>query len=121
ISYEINEAFYQVESNHQLFDFVAHIFEKITVFALLFSGASIAFHGGKSSNVLADAEEVKPTIFTCTPKFMTRFTTDIQSAYGKQLLFGRGYCSKLQSLKKGQLIKNSLWDMLVFNRVKAKL
>lgn len=40
------------------------MFERITVLALLYSGASIAFYSGKSSTVLKEAEEVKPTIFT---------------------------------------------------------
>jgi hypothetical protein len=38
--------------------------ERITVIALLCSGASIAFYNGNLSTVLNEAEEIKPTIFT---------------------------------------------------------
>ncbi|CAG8539301.1 49_t:CDS:10 [Dentiscutata erythropus] len=75
---------------------LAYMFERITVMVLLFSGASIAFYSGKISTVLQDAEEVKPTIFT------------------------RGFNSKYKHLKKGNLVTNSIWDILVFNQVKAK-
>lgn len=40
--------------------------------------------------------------------------------FGKGILFEKGYHSKYQSLKKGQLIKNSIWDTLIFNKFKAK-
>lgn len=42
---------------------LADIFERVILAALLFCGSTIAFHNGQSSDVLSDAEEVKPTIF----------------------------------------------------------
>ncbi|CAI2172331.1 18908_t:CDS:10 [Funneliformis geosporum] len=65
---------------------LAHMLERITVIALLYSGASIAFYSGNLSTVLKEAEEIKPTIFT----------------------------------RKGKLVTNSIWDMLIFNKIKAK-
>ncbi|CAG8482898.1 9872_t:CDS:10, partial [Acaulospora colombiana] len=56
--------------------------------------------------VLAEPEDTATIVFS--------------SGTTSHLLFGRGYRSKCQSLKKGQLVKNSLWDMVVFNRVKSK-
>ncbi|CAB4412387.1 unnamed protein product [Rhizophagus irregularis] len=99
---------------------LAYMFERITVLALLYSGASIAFYSGKSSTVLKEAEEVKPTIFTSTPRFLIRFHETIRQEYGNQFLFERGYAFKLKHLRKGKLVTNSLWDMLVFNKIKEK-
>ncbi|CAB4464844.1 unnamed protein product [Rhizophagus irregularis] len=86
---------------------LAYMFERITVLALLYSGASIAFY-------------IKPTIFTSTPRFLIRFHETIRQEYGNQFLFERGYAFKLKHLRKGKLVTNSLWDMLVFNKIKEK-
>jgi len=51
---------------------------------------------------------------------LIRFHESIRQAYGNQLLFERGYASKLKHLSKGKLITNSIWDMLVFNNIKEK-
>ncbi|KAF0480573.1 long-chain-fatty-acid--CoA ligase 5 [Gigaspora margarita] len=99
---------------------LAYVFERITVMTLLFSGASIAFYSGKISTVLKDAEEVKPTIFTSTPRILSLFHENILKSLENKWFFKRGFNSKLKSLKKGSLVTNSIWDILVFNQVKAK-
>ncbi|RIB27447.1 hypothetical protein C2G38_2160520 [Gigaspora rosea] len=99
---------------------LAYVFERITVMTLLFSGASIAFYSGKISTVLQDAEEVKPTIFTSTPRILSLFHENILKSLENKWFFKRGFNSKLKSLKKGNLVTNSIWDILVFNQVKAK-
>jgi long-subunit acyl-CoA synthetase (AMP-forming) len=55
-----------------------------------------------------------------TPRFLIRFHETIRQTYGNQFLFERGYASKLKHLRKGKLVANSIWDMLVFNNIKAK-
>lgn len=51
---------------------------------------------------------------------MIRFHETIRQEYGNQFLFERGYAFKLKHLRKGKLVTNSLWDMLVFNKIKEK-
>ena len=64
-------------------------------------------------------------IFSCfhyfsVPRFLIRFHESIRQIYGNQIPFQRGYASKLKHLRKGKLITNSMWDMLVFKNIKAK-
>ncbi|KAG9285628.1 hypothetical protein G9A89_009268 [Geosiphon pyriformis] len=100
---------------------LAQIFERTVFGALLFTGGAIAFGRGETSKVLEDAQEVKPTIFTSTPQFLNELQESITSDNSNRLLFKRAYNSKLRSLRKGRLMLNSLWDVLIFNNIKAKL
>ncbi|CAG8435960.1 4246_t:CDS:10 [Funneliformis mosseae] len=99
---------------------LAHMLERITVIALLYSGASIAFYSGNLSTVLKEAEEIKPTIFTSSPRFLIRFHETMIQTFGNEMFFEKGYASKLNHLRKGKLVTNSIWDMLIFNKIKAK-
>ncbi|CAG8579868.1 16380_t:CDS:10 [Cetraspora pellucida] len=100
---------------------LAYMFERITVMVLLFSGASIAFYSGNISTILQDAEEVKPTIFT---RYIVRqfdfYKINILKSLENKWFFKKGFNSKYKYLKKGNLVTNSIWDILVFNQVKAK-
>ncbi|RHZ43817.1 hypothetical protein Glove_853g5 [Diversispora epigaea] len=117
-----NQQIFTSEDIHLSYLSLAHIFERITLAALLFSGSAIVFYSGLLSNVLSDAEDVKPTIFVSEPEFLSKFHETMLNTFGKGILFKQGYNSKHQSLRmKGQLIKNSLWDRLTFNKVKDKL
>ncbi|CAG8437215.1 9367_t:CDS:10 [Funneliformis caledonium] len=82
--------------------------------------ASIAFYSGNLSTVLKEAEEIKPTIFTSSPRFLIRFHETMIQTFGNEMFFEKGYASKLNHLRKGKLVTNSIWDMLIFNKIKAK-
>ncbi|CAG8620343.1 13261_t:CDS:10, partial [Cetraspora pellucida] len=96
---------------------LAYMFERITVMVLLFSGASIAFYSGNISTILQDAEEVKPTIFA---RYIVRQFDFYKISLENKWFFKRGFNYKYKYLKKGNLVTNSIWDILVFNQVKAK-
>ncbi|CAG8642510.1 8846_t:CDS:10 [Ambispora leptoticha] len=99
---------------------LAVTFERTFVAALLFAGAAIAFHSGDTSKIFNDAQEVKPTVFTSDPQFLTKFQETILQTYGNRLFFKKALDAKLSWLKKGRLVGNSIWDALVLKDVKAK-
>ena len=39
--------------------------------------------------------------------------------YGNDYLFNKGMNAKKAQLKKGRLLVNSIWDVLVFNKIKT--
>ncbi|CAG8439702.1 10904_t:CDS:10, partial [Ambispora gerdemannii] len=99
---------------------LAAIFERTFVAALLFAGASIAFYSGDISKILNDAQEVKPTVFTSVPQFLTKFHEEILQKHGNRPFFKKALEIKLAWLRKGRLVGNSIWDALVFKDVKTK-
>ncbi|CAG8573936.1 4999_t:CDS:10, partial [Paraglomus occultum] len=98
---------------------IAQIFERIVIITMMFKGASIAFYRGDVSKVLDDAQAAQPTIFTVTPRFLAKYHDQIMQQYGNSYLFNKGVNAKKAQLKKGRLLVSSIWDVLVFNKIKA--
>jgi long-chain acyl-CoA synthetase len=104
---------------------LAHVFERIVQSVLTFSGSSMGFYQGDTLKLLEDVGELKPTIFASVPRLFNRIYDkvlgNVKATGGlAAFLFNMAYESKAYWLKKGY-IKHSIWDRIVFSKVRARL
>eukprot|EP00298_Acanthocystis_sp_HF-20_P007602 c17158_g1_i1.p1 GENE.c17158_g1_i1~~c17158_g1_i1.p1 ORF type:complete len:684 (+),score=333.62 c17158_g1_i1:32-2053(+) len=102
-----------------------HMFERIVQFGLLHEGAAIGFFQGDTLKILEDLQTLRPTLFASVPRLLNRVHDKIlqgvkeKGGIGEQL-FNMALAAKLEGLKTGTR-EHTLWDALVFNKVKARL
>ncbi len=102
---------------------LAHILERIVVWAFLNKGGSIGFYSGDVQKLKEDLTILKPTIFVSVPRLFNRFFDLIKGQLNKitglkKILVERAIASKLHYLRTGAYYKNRVYDMLVFNKIK---
>ena len=104
---------------------LAHIFERVVQAALTNWGGSIGFFQGDALKLLDDVAELKPTVFLSVPRLYNRIFDKINAGVKAkggiaEYLFNRAYTAKKAYLKRGYQA-HTLWDRLVFDKVKARL
>ncbi|KAG9302450.1 hypothetical protein G9A89_006414 [Geosiphon pyriformis] len=105
---------------------LAHIFGRLMELCAIARGASIGYFRGDILTLIEDIGMLKPTIFPSVPRLLTRIYAKIQQstveASGfKGALARRAVTSKLQNLEDGQGFSHTVWDGLIFNKVKQVL
>ncbi|PWA65218.1 long-chain acyl-CoA synthetase 6 [Artemisia annua] len=104
---------------------LAHIYERSNQIILAYYGGSSGFYQGDSLKLLDDMAVLRPTIFCSVPRLYNRvydgIINAVKSSGGlKEKIFNAGYNTKRQALLKGKNA-SSMWDRLVFNKIKDKL
>lgn len=104
---------------------LAHIFERVIQTMVIGLGGSVGFYQGSSAKILDDLAELQPTIFPSVPRLLNRvydkITQGVNNTGGlKKIIFDRALAAKKAGLATGQLT-HSVWDPLVFNKVKRAL
>ncbi|KAJ3255906.1 Long chain acyl-CoA synthetase 7 peroxisomal [Boothiomyces macroporosus] len=105
---------------------LAHIFERLLINTVIACGASAGFFRGDVSLLVEDIGVLRPTIFASVPRLLNRIHDKIiQGANSgsalKAALFNRALDAKLHYLKQDGTLTHSVWDPLVFNKVKTLL
>ena len=103
-----------------------HIFERIVVNSLLACGAAIGFYRGDPLKIIEDVIALKPTIFCAVPRLYNRIYDKInQKVASSTGLSGKmlrvAVTTKLKNLKQHKLLSHSVWDPLVFDKIKVSL
>eukprot|EP00011_Vannellida_sp_DIVA3-517-6-12_P007091 CAMPEP_0114614478 /NCGR_PEP_ID=MMETSP0168-20121206/5676_1 /TAXON_ID=95228 ORGANISM="Vannella sp., Strain DIVA3 517/6/12" /NCGR_SAMPLE_ID=MMETSP0168 /ASSEMBLY_ACC=CAM_ASM_000044 /LENGTH=704 /DNA_ID=CAMNT_0001825531 /DNA_START=98 /DNA_END=2212 /DNA_ORIENTATION=+ len=105
---------------------LAHTFENMVTLLMISAGGRIGFfRGNVREHLFDDIQELKPTIFPSVPKLFNRIHDRVVhtvAAYPawKRRLFQVAFNTKRQRLRQG-IYSHYLWDILVFNRVRALL
>ncbi|PWA65219.1 long-chain acyl-CoA synthetase 6 [Artemisia annua] len=104
---------------------LAHIYERSTQILYAYYGCSVGFYQGDTLKLLDDIAVLRPTIFCSVPRLYNRIydgiTYAVKSSGGlKERLFNAAYNAKYQALLNGKTA-SSMWDKLVFNKIKDKL
>lgn len=102
---------------------LAHVFERVINLFCLYVGATVGFYSGDPLKVVEDAQKLNTTVFIAVPRILQRIQETIldqvkKSSKIEQKLFHRAIKDKLSNLTKYGVMTHSLWDMLVFNRIK---
>lgn len=102
---------------------LAHVFERLVQVALIRRGGSIGFYQGDVVKLVEDLGTLKPTLFPSVPRLWNRIydkvMAGVREAGGvKAALFAYAYEAKKGFLPEGYTT-HSLWDALVFNKVRA--
>ena len=105
---------------------LAHVYERVVMTTLASVGASIGFYQGDVSQLLDDAQTLRPTIFVTVPRLLNRIYDKVMGAANasnpvKKFLFKVACDIKKRSLRENQEFQHWLWDPLVFNNIKARL
>jgi long-chain acyl-CoA synthetase len=84
----------------------------------------MGYYTGDVRKLFEDIDVLKPTIFVTVPRLLGRLYDKVMEAVRiggiKQAMFDKAYGDKLADLKLGYYT-NTLWDNLVFSKVKGKL
>ena len=104
---------------------LAHIYERVTMLALLFAGAKAGFFRGDVLGLLDDIAELKPTVFCSVPRLWNRIYDKVhagirEGGFVKQKLFTWAYAAKKKALEEGRP-PPALWEKLVFSKLREKL
>jgi long-chain acyl-CoA synthetase len=106
---------------------LAHIFERVMITNIMMIGASAGFFRGDVTLLVEDIGVLKPTFFASVPRLLNRiYDKIIQGALHsgsslKATLFTKALESKLYYLEKDGCLTHSVWDPLVFKKVKLVL
>jgi long-chain acyl-CoA synthetase len=106
---------------------LAHIFERVMITNIMMIGASAGFFRGDVTLLVEDIGVLKPTFFASVPRLLNRiYDKIIQGALHsgsnlKAALFTKALESKLYYLEKDGSLTHSIWDRLVFKKVKQVL
>jgi long-chain acyl-CoA synthetase len=106
---------------------LAHIFERLLINTVIACGASAGFFRGDVSLLVEDIGVLRPTVFASVPRLLNRIhdkiiqgATNSGSAV-KAALFNRAMEAKLYYLKQDGSLTHSIWDPIVFSKVKNLL
>lgn len=105
---------------------LAHVYERVVSLALIHSGSSIGYFGGDVLKLKEDLAELRPTILPCVPRLLNRFYDAIQGSLKSQTglkakLIEKACKVKLDNLYNGTNYTHSLYDSLVFKKIKQVL
>ena len=96
--------------------------EKILIYIATISGASI----GISNQFQEDLKIVRPTILFGLPRYLDFLYVQMQEEIAShsnlmQKLFRKSFNKKLSQFMKGEEIKKSIWDNVIFKSIREKL
>lgn len=104
---------------------LAHIYERLITVGVTHSGAAMGFYQGDNLKLMDDIAVLRPTLFASVPRLYNKIYSGILSAVKmsgtlRESLFNIAFNAKKQAITNGK-VPSSIWDMLVFNKIKAKL
>lgn len=105
---------------------LAHVLERAVYVVLMYIGLKIGVYSGDVLKVADDAQILKPTVFLSVPRMYSKIydgikkNVDEQSEFKKKL-FARAMESKLKKLEKSGSFEHSIYDRVIFSKIKAKL
>lgn len=105
---------------------LAHVMERVFFTACIMHCVSVGFSTGNPAKITEDAQKLKPTIFIAVPRILQRVHEAISSRISKlgfvqKSLAERAVQTKLDNYKKNGSLTHSIWDRLVFNKMKNNL
>mmetsp|Transcript_34322 Transcript_34322/g.60086 ORF Transcript_34322/g.60086 Transcript_34322/m.60086 type:complete len:666 (+) Transcript_34322:70-2067(+) len=115
---------FQADDVHISYLPLAHMMERVAVHVMLTEGASIGFYSGSVKNLKDDMEVLQPTIFISVPRIFNMFYTTIRHRldslpYARRQLVNQALSSKLSAYNETGALTSSVWDSLVFQKIKS--
>ncbi|KAI8998308.1 hypothetical protein BC832DRAFT_242283 [Gaertneriomyces semiglobifer] len=101
---------------------MAHVFEMACQATIIGVGARIGFYQGDVAKLVADMQELRPTLLAGTPRVYNRIYDRVMSQVSKgsklkAALFHAAYNTKISNLQKNS-VTHALWDRLVFKKLR---
>lgn len=104
----------------------AHVYEFAMECFLVSLGACIGFYQGNIKLLLDDIVQLKPTVFPSVPRVLNKLHDKILEGIKEkpnfvQWAISKGTESKLAEVNNGIVRQNSVWDFLIFNKIRKLL
>lgn len=107
---------------------MAHIFDRVVEEFMLHIGGSIGYWQGDIKKIMSDIDALKPTLFVGVPRVFERIVSGVEdqlkkAGWLKNAIFKYAYHRKLWYMQGGWRFDRAsvISDVLVFNKLKAKL
>jgi long-chain acyl-CoA synthetase len=105
---------------------LAHVFEKVFFMQVAYIAGKYALYGGDVFKLKDDLELLQPTIFCSVPRLLNKFhdtiSKKIQELDGvKGFIAKRALNSKTATVEESGVYTDTLYDSLVFNKIKQTL
>lgn len=101
---------------------LAHMLERCCENALYMVGGAVGFYSGDIRRLGDDLTALKPTMMPAVPRLLNRIydraQSEISNSKIKKLLFNMALSAKESELKRGIVRSDSIWDKLVFRKVR---
>lgn len=102
---------------------LAHMFGTGTMVVVTFLGGETGFWQGRVEKLMDDFRDFKPTLLAMVPRLLNKLYDKVRSEVLKKGLIGRiifrlAVTGKLALLRRGYLSQNTIWDQLLFNKVR---
>ncbi|ESO84094.1 hypothetical protein LOTGIDRAFT_211037 [Lottia gigantea] len=101
---------------------LSHMFERAMQINAFMHGYHVGFYGGDVKQLFDDIKELQPTIFPTVPRLLNRFYDKIiancQGYSFKSILLSLALNRKTAEVRRGVVRANSIWDYLVFNKIR---
>lgn len=113
-----------VNSNDVMISFLplAHMFERMLEAVMFTVGARVAFFRGDIKLLTEDIKELRPTIMPVVPRLLNRIYDKVMQEAHKSIVKGflvdTAIKSKTKDLKKSIVSNTSIWDKIVFKRIR---
>ncbi|KAJ3446096.1 long-chain-fatty-acid--coa ligase [Anaeramoeba flamelloides] len=103
---------------------LTHVYEKLVSNTIIGLGARCGFSSDGVRNLPKDLHKLNPTVFLSVPRVLSRFQDKILAKIESgpavaKYLFKFCFWAKKRDLRLGRHF--SLWDKLIFNKIKAKI
>ncbi|KAL5256943.1 hypothetical protein ACHWQZ_G012018 [Mnemiopsis leidyi] len=104
----------------------AHVYQYSIECYLGLIGGSIGFFQGNIKLLLDDIAQLQPTVFPSVPRVLNKLHDRIMEGIGQkpafvQWLIGKATSSKLAEVNRGIVRQNSIWDYLIFKKIRKLL
>jgi long-chain acyl-CoA synthetase len=102
---------------------LAHVLERLALFAVSCFGCSIAYYSGDVQKINLDLAVVKPTFFVSVPRLFNRIHEAVESKFSKvtgwkKTLLEKGLSTKIANLEKSGTVTHPVFDRLIFKNTK---
>ncbi|KAM3717774.1 Long-chain-fatty-acid--CoA ligase [Dirofilaria immitis] len=104
---------------------LAHIYEQLLEAFVIYIGGRIGIFGGDPKRLIYDMKLLRPTIMALVPRLLNRYRDMVMENVSKQNIIKRhifriAFKLKLRQLAKGQQLHcNTIWDKIVFKKIRA--
>ncbi|CAF1332693.1 unnamed protein product [Adineta steineri] len=102
---------------------LAHMFGCGTIVGVTYLGGEIGFWQGKVDKLPDDFHDFQPNLLTMVPRLLNKLYDKVRSEFRKKGLLGRILfrlivTSKLAMIRRGNFSQNTIWDKIIFNRIR---
>lgn len=101
---------------------LAHMLERCCENGMYYSGAAVGFSSGNIRDLTSDLKALKPTIMPAVPRLLNRVYDKLQKQISespiRRILYNMAIKSKQADLHRHILRKNTIWDKLLFRKIR---